>query len=123
MEHLCSLLGSEPHNGLKMQRLTSLFDPLIFCMQIQQQIRHKILKANIINNKFRRKHNKCKVQNPWLPMGVNQQQAKETPLCTMAMSKWIRCVPHKRPRLYECCLTTGQETLSWRNVKKFVSNK
>jgi topoisomerase IA-like protein len=30
MEHMRSLLGSEPHNGLNMQRLSGLFGPLIF---------------------------------------------------------------------------------------------
>jgi hypothetical protein len=35
---------------------------------------------------------------------------------------WIRYVPHRRPRLYECCVTTGQESVSWRNLCRLTIN-
>jgi hypothetical protein len=49
-------------------------------------------------------------------MILEPQQALEAPSLYQGNVQWIRCVPHRGPRLYECCLTTGQQSVSWRNV-------
>jgi hypothetical protein len=59
------LLGSEPHNGLNKQQLTGLFGPLILCTPTPAQ---NPLSQHHQQQVPQQNNNKCKVQNPWLPM-------------------------------------------------------